>query len=107
MASRRGPSSHFPGPVAACVPEACAPTPMRSRCAPLLTLALLPALALLLTLALLLATAPPARAVEAFPGYGWGYSSNEDGPSLVLGSTETTEDFVFCSAAAIATRRAR
>ncbi len=88
MASRRGPSSHLAGPLAACVPEACAPTPMRSWCALLLTLALL------LALASLLAAAPPARAVEAFPGYGWGYSSNEDGPSLVLGSTETTEDFV-------------
>jgi len=39
-------------------------------------------------------TAAPAAA-EAFAGYGWGFSDNEDGPSLVLGSTETTEDFVF------------
>ena len=39
-------------------------------------------------------TAAPAAA-EAFAGYGWGFSDNEDGPSLVLGSTETTEDYVF------------
>jgi hypothetical protein len=39
--------------------------------------------------------ATAAVAAEAFAGYAWGYSDNEDGPSLVLGSTETTEDFVF------------
>ena len=39
--------------------------------------------------------APAAVAAEAYAGYGWGFSDNEDGPSLVLGSTETTEDFVF------------
>lgn len=50
---------------------------------------------LLAAIAVLLAAAPPAFAAEAFQGYGWGYSANEDGPSLVLGSTETTEDFVF------------
>ena len=44
----------------------------------------------------LLAWAPAAvAAAEAFAGYAWGYSDNVDGPSLVLGSTETTEDFVF------------
>jgi hypothetical protein len=48
------------------------------------------ALSSVLTLA-----ATAASAVEAFPGYGWGESDNEDGPSLVLGSTETTEDYVF------------
>jgi len=49
---------------------------------------------LLLPLFGVLLTAAPAAA-EAFAGYGWGFSDNEDGPSLVLGSTETTEDFVF------------
>ena len=43
----------------------------------------------------LVAWAPAVLAAEAFAGYAWGYSDNEDGPSLVLGSTETTEDFVF------------
>jgi hypothetical protein len=38
---------------------------------------------------------PAVLAAEAFAGYAWGFSDNEDGPSLVLGSTETTEDFVF------------
>jgi hypothetical protein len=41
------------------------------------------------------APASAAVAAEAFEGYAWGYSDNEDGPSLVLGSTETTEDYVF------------
>jgi hypothetical protein len=44
---------------------------------------------------MVLAGVPAARATEAFEGYAWGYSDNEDGPSLVLGSTETTEDYVF------------
>ena len=51
--------------------------------------------ALLTFLAALLAGAPGADAAEAYAGYAWGYSDNEDGPSLVLGSTETTEDYVF------------
>jgi hypothetical protein len=50
---------------------------------------------LLLTLFAVLLTAAPAAAAEAVAGYGWGFGDNEDGPSLVLGSTETTEDFVF------------
>jgi hypothetical protein len=51
--------------------------------------------ALLAAIAWLLVWVPVAIAAEAFAGYGWGYSKNEDGPSLVLGSTETTEDYVF------------
>ncbi len=52
-------------------------------------------LRLALVALVLLAGAPGARAAEAFEGYAWGYSDNEAGPSLVLGSTETTEDYVF------------
>jgi hypothetical protein len=46
-------------------------------------------------LAQIVVGAPGAAAAEAYQGYAWGYSDNVDGPSLVLGSTETTEDFVF------------
>lgn len=51
--------------------------------------------AALVVVAGLVVWAPAAVAAEVFAGYAWGYSDNEDGPSLVLGSTETTEDFVF------------
>jgi hypothetical protein len=46
-----------------------------------------------LTLAISGATGAPAA--ETYQGYAWGFSDNVDGPSLVLGSTETTEDYVF------------
>jgi hypothetical protein len=53
--------------------------------------------ATLLTLFVALGAPAPAAvaATEAFEGYAWGYSDNQDGPSLVLGATETTEDYVF------------
>jgi hypothetical protein len=61
---------------------------------------------LLLTLFAVLMTGVPAAAAEAFEGYAWGYSDNKDGPSLVLGSTETTEDFVFLLICSNAAKRA-
>src|SRR5712691_10337061 len=50
---------------------------------------------LLAPFVLVLAGATAAIAAESYEGYGWGYSDNADGPSLVLGSTERPEDFVF------------
>jgi hypothetical protein len=41
------------------------------------------------------ASTPVAVAADTYAGYGWGYSDNVDGPSLILGSTESTEDYVF------------
>jgi hypothetical protein len=44
-----------------------------------------------------LASTPVAVAADTYAGYGWGYSDDMDGDgsSLIFGSTETAEDYVF------------
>jgi hypothetical protein len=50
---------------------------------------------LLAFLVLLPIGARTALGAETYGGYAWSYSANPHGSSLVLGSTETTDDFVF------------
>ena len=50
---------------------------------------------MLTILVLLPIGAPSALGAETYGGYAWHYSDDPDGTSLVLGSPETTDDFVF------------